>query len=394
MARPPHQPVRRLHHSLVKIAWMVIACLVFAATYFLIHGPEGPQHWSSDLMIAYGAPRAKEQDKQIALIYVTDRTLKDFAATAPVDRALLATVVDKIGKAGASVIGLDFVFDHVSETAKDDALVAAINASPVPVVIGTLDRRSAADYDAEWQSAYFARLNKNARFAHLYFEDENNWLVNSDQVVRALPLSDGARPSFAEALAASDKPAFPARSEIRDWLLPVSQIDWRLPPVDADNFITLSAEDVRDSDTPGGTLDLKTLLGGKRVIIGGNLSDRDQHLTPLSVRWSAYPGAWIHAQVLSQILHGRHLYALTLPEEIAVGLICLAFGAMIGSRKIAEHYHRLTELCCVASLVLLTWLSFRYTHFLFPFSFAFVGGMIGIVSGHYARLRERAYRLI
>jgi CHASE2 domain-containing sensor protein len=381
---------------------MAIACLVFAATYFLIHGPEGPQHWSSDLMIAHNAQQADGQDQQIALIYVTDRTLKDYASTAPVDRALLATVVDKVGKAGASVIGLDFVFDHVSETAKDDALVAAINASPVPVVIGTLDQRSATNYDAEWQNNYLARLNKNARLAHLYFDDEHGWLINSDQVVRALPLSDGTRPSFAEALAAPDKPAAEAPSPLQAWLLPVPQIDWQLPPSDADNFITLSAEDIRDSDKPGMTLDLNKLLGGKRIIIGGSLSDRDQHLTPLSVLGPIYPGAWIHAQVLSQILQNRHLYALPLLDEIAVGLVCLVLGAMAGSRKVAEHYHRLTELGCVAGLVLLTWLSFSYNrslfhgyaHFLFPFSFAFVGGMIGIVAGHYSRLRERAYRLI
>ena len=394
MARPPHRPARRLHHYVVKATWMLIACLVFAATYFLIHGPEGPQHWSSDLMIAYGAQQAEKQDDQIALIYVTDRTLKDSASTAPVDRELLATVVDKAGKAGARVIGLDFVFDHVSNGSYDDKLAAAINAAPVPVVVGALDQRSAAAYDAKWQGDYFAKIKGKAKFAHLYFEDERHWLMNSDQVVRALPLSDGATPSFAEALAAPDKPAAAAPSALLAWLLPVPQIDWQRPPAGVDMFVTLSAEDVRDRDKPGTTLPLDTLLGGKRVIIGGDLSDRDQHLTPLSVKGPIYPGAWIHAQVLSQILHNRHLYALTLPGEIAIGLICFALGGMIGSRQIAEHYHRLTELTCVAGLVLLTWLSFRYTHFLFPFSFAFVGGMIGIVTGHYFRLRERAYRLI
>jgi adenylate cyclase len=380
-AKSPH-PRHRLRRLALKGVWIVFAALAFALTFFLVHGPEGPQHWSSDWLIAHFSRALEHQHPQIALVYFTERSLQDLPYTSPIDRGRLADVIGKIGGAKPKAIGLDFVFDRKTEDGKDRALVEAINKASVRVVIGALDGRTPGDsYDAAQQGEFLAKIK--ATPAHLYFDDRRNPLMNTDHVVRAIaPSPPNTAPGFAEALAAAGSTTLH---------LPSSQISWLLPPKDGtQTFLTLSAEDILASGNSA--LPLDTMLGGKYVIIGGNFPDRDQHLTPMSVSGAQYTGASIHAQVLAQILAQRPLYALTLYEEIVVACVSFAFGAFAGRHDIAEHHHLAVELACVAVLVLLTFISFRYYHFLFPFSFAFVGGMIGVVTGHYVRLRARAHR--
>ena len=70
------------------------------------------------------------------------------------------------------------------------------------------------------------------------------------------------------------------------------------------------------------------------MLIGGNFSDRDQHLIPLSVSdGRRYPGLFIHAQILAQIIDGRSLSTLSVPIQGVIFLLATAIGFWVGRRQ-------------------------------------------------------------
>ncbi len=376
-------------HRTIRYA-VAVASAAFLVwfVYFLTEGPaaEG-EHWSSDYMIEHISPAPPRQNKQIALVYVTDRTLKPFPYTSPIDRGLLARLVRIVDAAGASAIGLDIIFDRETEPSKDSDLIDAINGAHQPVVVGVLDARTPPTaYDAQEQTNFTRKLAR-AAFGHIYFDDSNSPLINTDHVVRAIAepsraAADGGAPpaSFVQAL---------ARAGGSDKVMKTPLIDWLPKPADGtQTFLELTADDLLGPLADS----VKPLLEHRYVIIGANISDRDQHQTPLSVGGLPSPGAWIHAQALAQILSERGLYAAGRYGTLIAVLVCAAIGFAIGRHAIAEHYHLVTELCFAAVLVGVGIATFRCLHFLFPFGYAFLGGMIGVAIGHIFRIRARAVR--
>ena len=386
-----HEKLRRRYRSrailrrdLASLFWAAVGVALFVLSYNLVHTPDGPQHWSADWITSLLSERHQSQDKRVALVYITSATLQSLPYTEPVDRGILAKVVTTADQAGAKAIGLDFVFDRVSDPAKDAALREAIAQAQVPVVIGVLDGRSPlGSANLSWQDDFLRSAgypSSRLSAGHLYFDERRNSYIISDHVIRAIaPNKDGAtyRLSFAEALAKAGR-----------WpeALKSPQISWLLPPYDGtETFLTVSAQDIIDRGLLAQPDTLKTLLGDRYVIIGGNFDDRDQHFTPLSVRDDArYPGAWIHAQVLTQILDRRATYAPGWAAEVAIATVVAGFGFWIGRKEIANRDHRVAEVAAALALMLVTVLSFL-VHFLFPFTLVFFWGMIGLAAGHYGR---------
>jgi CHASE2 domain-containing sensor protein len=375
-----HYTLRTLRRDLTTVGWTLLGAAGFVLTFLLIHIPDGPQHWSSDLVTAYFSRHPETQRNDIALIYVTDMTLQSLPYTSPVDRKLLASVVRAADNAGVKAIGLDFVFDRHSETLKDDELNAAIRDARAPIVIGGLDQRSVESPEGiDYQLKFIAGTNRPV--GHLYFDERRSPFIISDHVVRAIAPSneqESYRQSFAEALAKASGSARELRSP---------QISWLLAPNDGSEIFTaLSAEQLLGTGKLREALPLKQLIGRKIVIIGGNFDDRDQHLTPLSVLGGAhYPGVSIHAQVLAQILDGRSAHVPGMIADAAMLAVIVVFGFWIGRRDIADRYHRAIETTGAISLVLLSIFCFLLFDFLFPFTLLFIGGMVGVVGGHYSK---------
>ena len=195
---------------LVATAWVAAGAIGFVLTFLLIHIPEGPAHWSADLLMTY-VPRAPTQQRtDIALIYVTEETLAPYPYVAPIDRGFLADLVRAVDQADVKAIGLDFVFDRETEAAKDDDLVAAIRNAAHPVVLGGLDHRSPmSEATRTYQHSFFERVDRapghSAKIGHLYFDQHRNPFIISDHVVRSIAPADGEYPkSFAEMLAGAD----------------------------------------------------------------------------------------------------------------------------------------------------------------------------------------------
>jgi adenylate cyclase len=341
----------------------------------LLHLPHGPEHWSADLRTALLSKRPTSQHEKIVLVYVTDETLKRYYYTAPTDRGLLAELVRTIDAATPAVIALDFILDRPTEPSKDDDLVRAVRDADAKVVIGAIGTVHREYGPQRFEDDFIALTKRPA--GHLYFGAHHNALVVSDHVVRATYEHSDAlgKPSFAVVVARAAR----ATSE------PDSHyISWLLPPSDGTaTFLTLSAESVLGLD--GSKLPLRQLLNGRIVMIGGNFFDRDRHLTPLSVlSGHRYPGLFIHAQIVAQILEGR---SLTLPDwwPWQVLLIVLAAGLGFWSGSRSGSNHLFVELATVASLILIGILAFWLASIIFPYTGTLLAWLGGAAGGHYGQ---------
>lgn len=98
-----------------------------------------PEAWLADLRIALLTPAPATQDREIAVLTITEDTLALFPYRSPVDRGFLAKLLAALEQAEVRAVGLDILFDQASEVEKDAALAEAIAGFPGPVVVAWAD---------------------------------------------------------------------------------------------------------------------------------------------------------------------------------------------------------------------------------------------------------------
>lgn len=358
--------------------YAVLGAVSFLLVFFLIHLPHGPEHWSADLRTAYLSKRLASQHPRIVLIEITDRTLEQYPYVTPTDRQLLAEVVRAIDTANPKLIGLDLVFDRPTEPFKDEELLDAIREAKAPVVLGTLDEQTLRPDEQRFHAAFIARANRPV--GHLYLDEHHSPLVVSDHVVRLLPPAHLGRPSrasFADELARGSGSNLTRKGAYIAWLL--------LPKDTTETFLTLSAEHILGRGGLETPLPLRDLLRDKIVLIGGNVQDRDRHLTPLSVISDGrYSGLSIHAQILAQLLDDRSMRVVGLPAVLAIMIAAGGCGVWFGRAHRYERYHLLLELGGAATLILIAVIAFVVVNLIFPFISTLLAWLAGITAGRYS----------
>jgi CHASE2 domain-containing sensor protein len=357
----------------------ITSILAIAGSYLLVttllHAPSSPEHWSADLRTKYLSTRPPTQHERITLVYVTEKTLASYPYLSPTDRQLLADLVRAIDAAGPAVIGFDFIIDRATEPAKDDALIAALREAKAKVVVGAIDEPRAKGRVKSFQATYLERIRRPV--GHIYFYAHHNPLVISDQVVRQMadPLDKhDHQASFAKQVL----DAVGAYPEFKS-----TYISWLLEPRDgSETFQSLPAEQVLGRD--GAQLPVKDMLKGKIVLIGGNFTDRDQHLLPLSVVGDArHPGLFIHAQIVAQALDGRSLAVLGFRWELALLAIAAALGYAMGRRM--KQILLVLELGAALVLVLVAVTAFWVANLILPYTAILLAGFTGMFVGRYTK---------
>jgi adenylate cyclase len=364
----------------------VIAC--FLSLTVLLHLPHDVEHWSSDFVISKRSQHAKEQNRQIALVYISEATLAGYPYLSPIHRGLLADLITVIDKVNPKVIGLDIILDRDTEAGKDKLLQDAIRDAKAKIVLGAIDLSGQRKIT---QAKYFSSRPAGSGLdtGHLYFDERRDHFVVPDHVVRfiAKPFekeeierNPHLKQSFAAALAQAAGNTSRARSRLFEWLFPASsRIDWMLPPRDgSDTFLTVQAEDVLTA----GKLPIDKLFENKIVLIGGNFADRDQHLIPLSASGDDfYSGLFIHAQILAQMLEARSIYELNWLFSVLLVLAGAYAGYRLGSR--AGHFYIWLELASVAALFAIWLLAFQAFGIIFPYNLILIAALAGAAAGHY-----------
>lgn len=322
------------------------------------------EHWTADWRTAYLSNKAPASDPDIAIVTITDETLKDLPSS-PIDREFLAGLVAAIDATHPRAIGIDIFFLKKTADDKDEMLVAALKTAG-PVVLGAIDERGDLQpFQRDFQQHFLERTGRDAGYLNLRHEP--------DDVVRyaAAPAPSSTYPkSFARLLAEAAGRAPVDRG---------APIPWRLPPGDgSENFLKIPAQDILAGASKA------ALLKDKLVLIGGDFPLRDRHRVPLSVRdGQTMPGVLIHAHILSGMLsHGREIAELSPATEQALLAVAGFCGFLLGWflwQSSLVGYLRWSFATGV--LVAIDALCFRMFNLLLPFTLALTAWVLGTYAG-------------
>lgn len=314
------------------------------------------------------------QHPHVAVIGITDDTLNDYKMRLPIDRALLARVVDAIDAAGAKVIGLDLLFYRTAPADNEEMLIDALKRARAKVVLAAADERlGLTPPQMAKQAEFFAKVGRPAGYANL--ATERDWFVR----FKALPAPGTRFPkSFARQLVESGGYA-PADDTRR--------IAWLREPVDgSDTFRTVPAEALLGPAEDPAVKAARAGLEDKIVIVGGLFPDLDQHLTPLSMQMrQKMAGAVIHAHIAAELIDGRNIYQLEVNSmALRLGLAALtAFGFVIGWTYRLKRQGILLSSLATIVIVAIDTFAFWHSRIILPIVLALLAWFIGEFGGHW-----------
>jgi adenylate cyclase len=330
------------------------------------------EHAMADARTGLLSDRLPSQHPSVAMVGIDDQALSEFKTRIPIDRGLLAKVIDAVDAAGAKVIGIDILFFRPAPGDHEPALIDAIRRARAKVVLGAGDERiGLTSKEADYQKALFAQAGRPAGYVNL--ATERDWVVR----FKAQPAENGAFPkSFAELIAESAGASIGKERR---------RIAWLLAPSDgSDTFQTVTAGTLlAGADDPIARA-ARTGLKDKIVIIGGLFPDLDRHLTPLTAQdHERTPGAAIHAQIAAELLDGRSIvqvegdsWVLTL--ELA---LLSALGFLVGWRYRLRRQGLLLGSIATAAIIGLDTLVFWQFRIILPIVLALLAWFLGEFSG-------------
>ncbi len=367
--RAPATPFARAVRALAGLAAMaVVAVLLLAPSYWPF--VTRLDHWTADWRTAYFSTRLVGPHPRVAVITINDETLRNYASS-PIDRGLLASIIQAADRSGAAVIGLDILFLKATEPLKDEQLIQALRNARAKVVLGALDARGELlQFQREFQTAYLSRADLPVGYVNTRHE--------IDDVVRftASPGPAGDyRKSFARLLAeaAGARSADDAGKPI-PWLLATADGKPAFPSVAAEKLLG-----------PMGASE-GALLKDRVVIIGGAFPHRDQHRVPLSVRTGqTMAGVFIHATIVAGLLDAGPRLAEISPLTARLLVAGLALAAILLGLSMWQT-NAVTFLghgFAVVVLLAVDVVCFTELRILLPFTLAVTAWVAGITAGRF-----------
>ena len=334
------------------------------------------EHYMGDVRTALLSDQLASQHPQVAVVGITDDTLAAYKTLLPVDRHLLARVVDALDAAGAKVIGLDFLFASSVPDDNELLLIDAIRRAKAKVVLAAADERVAlTQTQRERQQGFLRDAGRPAGYANLATE--------RDSIVRfmAHPYED-ARPAFPKSFAtvlAENAGIVPDKWRPR--------IAWLRTPRDgSDVFLTVAAETLlRPADDPLARI-VREGLKDKIVLVGGLLRDIDTHLTPLTNNpEERMHGVTIHAHMTAQFVDGRSIGQLeTNSMGLRLALAAVAgLGFLVGWGYRRKRQGLLASGVATAVIVAVDTIVFWRFRIILPLVLALAAWFLGESSGHY-----------
>jgi CHASE2 domain-containing sensor protein len=346
--------------------------------------PEGSEHWTEDWLIRYFSKRLDKPYKDIALIAVDAESLEKagLPGTPPADRGWMAQLIKAVADARALAIGLDFYFITPRDPVKDEKLVAAMREAKVPVVIAGVD---GAFLETEAQKKFQREFEERVHrpFGHIYLKRSQEILSMGDKATRAIdhgPSESGfasltsviaSQPEVVSVFGTKDIPSGPQR------------IDWLLAPKGGEAFSSYSAYEVLAPEPGASAPDLK----GKIVLIGPDFTGLDQHSVPFSLGsgQAVFPGVFVQAQALAQILDNRFFFNWTSSQQFLLLLIVGVAGGLAGW---AFHDTRIDIILGIGGTLLLVALSvpFFIVRIPFPTALAILIWALSLSTGQRGRV--------
>src|SRR5688572_14356058 len=284
---------------------LVAAALAWFGTRYVAPVRQASLFLDDFLLAHFAAPRAQRDD--IVVLAVNEETIARVPFRSPINRRLVADLVEELGRRDVRALGLDLIFDQATTAEDDRELLEALDRFPRPTVIAAGDAANGLSArQLAFQSEFLA--GRTVGLAGL---------LTTDGVVRYVYPGEQAgtefRPSFAAALAASvgvDPPREPRRLYYR-----TTAGDAPLVPVYPAHYLSILPP---------------ARFAGRIVLIGADLPNQDTFRTPLSVPpdGTTMTGVLVHAQALGQLLDGAEFPAAGVgaTAAILVGAVALGLG--------------------------------------------------------------------
>jgi len=367
--------MKRAGQTMTFVAVTLATVLVLAGALALVNLGiwYRAQHGLEDRV--QSATAGDEPDPRVVIVAIDDASLARQRRQWPWPRELLARLVDRISGGRPQVLGIDILLTTpvASDAEGDAALAAAIATAERVVLLEKLAFSPGATGEAQ-VILPFAQLRGHA--ATGYF----NLSLDSDHVFRRQRLQQEVR--------GETRVAF-AYQLFLQWHGPkkrtprpvdgVMRVSFRGPP---ETFLRVAANDVLSGHIPAAT------FKGRAVLIGATFTDaKDVYPTPVG---SATPdsfmhGVEIHANILSSLLDGRQLQAMS-PR--ASHLACLAIIAAVALMTALRTRRAGLSVVVVVLLAagILFWALFR-AGTIVPVVPLAVASLLGFGMGHVVRGR-------
>jgi adenylate cyclase len=332
------------------------------------------EHALADVRTSFLSDQLPSQHPHVAIVGITDQTLSDYKTRLPIDRALLARLIDAIDAAGAKVVGIDFLFYRTAPVDNEDMLFAAIRRARAKIILAAADERlGLSQPQIDRQLAFFAQAGRPAGYVNL--ATERDWVVR----FKAQPAPATAYPkSFAQLLA--EAAGFRVGGTLR-------RIAWLREPRDgSDTFLTIPAETLLGATDDPLFKAASSGLEGKIVILGGLFPDLDQHLTPMTSRThDRMPGAVVHGHIVAEMVDGRGIGQVEVDSLVLrLGLAVLAgFGFLIGWRYRLKRQGILLGSLATVVILAIDIIVFWQFRIILPIVLALLAWFIGEFLGHH-----------
>ena len=308
--------------------------------------------------------RPRPQSTNIAIVLIDDDTLAGYPYRSPLDRSLIAGLLDELENRGVAAIGIDVYFDRPTEPHKDRQLAARLQRLAMPVVVS---RVSASTGFSAKQVAYSNEFLGNLRTGlSLIYRDPVDHTVRGSLLKRVQGRT--IHLGFAAAMADALGVELPPEERIL--------IDYRPgPDLDTPAFPIFRAHELRRLPA--------SELRGRIVLIGSDLGDSGRLRTPLSVLAQQFsrdlPGVVIEAHILSQLLEGRSVKRWSAQQSGVLALMMAIAGCLVSLMRIRLVF----KLFLALVLLPLAWIAafsvYIYQHSLVPLvapTFAFIVALL------------------
>src|SRR5262249_26645413 len=134
------------------------------------------EHAMGDVRTALLSDRPETQHARVAVVGIDDATLAPYKTRLPLDRVLLARLIDAVDATGTAAIGLDVLFTATVVPDGEDVLIEAIKRARAHVVLAAADERlGLSDAQREHQASFLAQAGRPAGYANLAIE--RDWVV-------------------------------------------------------------------------------------------------------------------------------------------------------------------------------------------------------------------------